>query len=201
MACCGYSAVTRDRVTRLAELSGAAGFSASISCGRGGDQIVNSDIFGLWFIFRFVKGGKCSKCHCWGCGASGNVSGVKFMSHSAFYDLWDEPSASPCRHQGGWSPAPRVDSSGRPPSIKIQLPPLTWQPLTFCRGSHWAAGNRLESEWCFSVEDEASPTTVPLRCHSSALPPRPHLSLSILYASLSFCSPSSLSATMHASSS
>ena len=128
-----------------------------------------------------------------GCGASGNVSGVKFESHSAFYDLWDEPSVSPRRHRGGWSPAPCMDSTGRPRSIKIQLPPLTWQALTFCRGSHWAAGNRLESEWCFSAEDEASPATVPLRCHSPALPPRPRPSphpiciLVLLFSFLASC--------------
>lgn len=126
-----------------------------------------------------------------GCAAFGNTSLTWHFKTS------DEPSVFPHRHLGGWSPAPCMDPTGRPHSIKIQLLLPTWQAVTFCRGSRWAAGNRLESEWCFSVEDESSLTTVPLCCHFSSLPPCLVL-LSILYFSSSFHSPSSLHATMHA---
>ena len=88
-----------------------------------------------------------------------------------------------------------MDSTGRLHSIKIQLLLPTRQALTFCHGSLRAAGNRLESEWCFSVEDESSLMTVPLCCHSSFLPFCLVL-VFFLHASLSFLFPYSSYAIM-----
>lgn len=196
VACCGYSAVTTDRVTGRAELSAAVRFPASlkgISSGSRGDGIVKWEIQGCDLYSKDV-----SKCCNWLAVQHSEMCLERNASltwHFKSYEM--NPQLSPHRHLGGRSPAPCVDSTGRPHSIKIQLLLPTWQALTFCRGSRRAAGDRLKTQWCFFLWRMKPP--VPLCCHSSSLPPRLIL-LFILYASVSFRSPSSLSATMHASS-
>lgn len=173
VACCGYSAVTTDRVTGRAELSAAVRFPASlkgISSGSRGDGIVKWEIQGCDLYSKDV-----SKCCNWLAVQHSEMCLERNASltwHFKSYEM--NPQLSPHRHLGGRSPAPCVDSTGRPHSIKIQLLLPTWQALTFCRGSRRAAGDRLKTQWCFFLWRMKPPWRLSL----SAVTPHPSLPVS-----------------------